>query len=78
MQEINRGRTIVIVTHKLSQIIQCDQILVLNDEGEMVEQGTHNELLNHNGFYATLWEKHRILSMMTTKGVYYNQVDANG
>ncbi len=69
MTEINRGRTLIIVTHNLSQIIRCDKILVLNEEGNLIEQGQHEELLAANGFYTTLWDKERILRMMTTQGV---------
>ncbi len=49
-----RGRTSFIVAHRLSTIREADVILVMRD-GNIVEQGTHDELLAENGFYATLW-----------------------
>ena len=49
-----RGRTSFIVAHRLSTIREADVILVMRD-GNIVEQGTHDELLAKNGFYATLW-----------------------
>ena len=49
-----RGRTSFIVAHRLSTIREADIILVMRD-GNIVEQGTHDELLAENGFYATLW-----------------------
>lgn len=49
------GRTSFIVAHRLSTIKEADVILVLN-QGSIVEQGTHDELLKQNGFYANLYE----------------------
>ncbi len=52
--EMMKGRTVFIVAHRLSTIKECDVILVMRD-GDIVEQGTHEELLFKNGFYATLY-----------------------
>ena len=49
-----KGRTSFIVAHRLSTIREADVILVMRD-GNIVEQGTHDELLRQNGFYASLW-----------------------
>ena len=49
-----RGRTSFIVAHRLSTIREADVILVMRD-GHIVEQGTHEELLKRNGFYAGLY-----------------------
>lgn len=48
------GRTSFIIAHRLSTIKQADIILVLKD-GQIIEKGTHNELLSQNGFYNTLY-----------------------
>jgi ATP-binding cassette subfamily B multidrug efflux pump len=48
------GRTTIAVAHRLSTIANADTILVLH-HGEVVERGTHRELLDHRGLYATLW-----------------------
>lgn len=49
-----QGRTSFVVAHRLSTIRQADVILVMN-EGKVVEKGNHNELMNKGGFYATLY-----------------------
>ena len=54
-EELMKGRTSFIVAHRLSTIKNADQILVMKD-GNIIELGTHNELLIHGGFYAKLYE----------------------
>ncbi len=49
-----QGRTSFIVAHRLSTIKEADLILVMNN-GNIVEQGTHAELLSKGGFYAKLY-----------------------
>ncbi|MDE6606667.1 MAG: ABC transporter ATP-binding protein/permease [Lachnospiraceae bacterium] len=53
-EEMMKGRTSFIVAHRLSTIKEADVILVMKD-GDIIEQGSHNELLAQNGFYASLY-----------------------
>lgn len=53
--KLMEGRTTIVIAHRLSTIQKMDRILVL-DKGEIIEQGTHKELLDKGGQYARLWE----------------------
>ena len=54
IQRIEAGRTTLIVAHRLSTVVHADRIVVIED-GRLVEQGTHDELLQLMGLYAHLW-----------------------
>ena len=54
MDKLTKGKTSFIIAHRLSTIKNADLILVMKD-GNIVEQGNHNELINKNGFYAELY-----------------------
>ena len=56
LSNLMKGRTSIVVAHRLSTIAGLDKIVVL-DEGKIVEQGTHKELLVKNGEYAKLWSR---------------------
>lgn len=54
MDELTKGKTSFVIAHRLSTIRNADLILVMRD-GNIVEQGNHEELMNQNGFYASLY-----------------------
>jgi len=53
--KITKGRTSIVIAHRLATIKKADMILVM-DEGKIVEKGTHEQLLKHDGFYKNLYE----------------------
>lgn len=55
LREAANGRTVISVTHRLSSVSHCDNILVM-DRGRLVEQGRHEELLRLGGVYFSLWQ----------------------
>jgi ATP-binding cassette subfamily B protein len=54
LDRIARGRTTLMIAHRLSTVMDADQILVM-DQGRIVERGTHRELLERDGLYAQMW-----------------------
>ena len=56
LREIMQGRTTIFISHRVSTVRNADRIAVLHD-GEIVEYGTHDELIEHNGYYTDLYNK---------------------
>lgn len=56
LNKLMGGKTVIAVAHRLSTIAALDRLVVL-DKGRIIEQGTHKDLLVHNGLYASLWER---------------------
>ena len=56
LHNVASGRTSLSIAHRLSTIADADRILVLND-GQLAESGTHTELLRHDGLYAEMWNR---------------------
>ena len=54
LDKLREGRTSFVIAHRLSTIRDADLILVMRD-GDIVEQGTHDELIDQGGFYADLY-----------------------
>ena len=59
LRDFGRGRTTIIVTHRLADVSDADLILVL-DEGRLAGCGRHEELLAAGGLYARLWESQKL------------------
>ncbi|CAM3921198.1 ABC transporter ATP-binding protein [Bordetella muralis] len=55
LSEMMQGKTVIAIAHRLSTIAAMDRLIVM-DQGRIIEQGTHAELLQQNGVYANLWQ----------------------
>lgn len=59
LDDVRKGRTAIVISHRVSSVAKADRIAVI-DEGRIVEQGTHGELVQHGGLYADLWKRQRL------------------
>jgi ABC-type transport system involved in Fe-S cluster assembly fused permease/ATPase subunit len=58
LERVSRGRTTIVIAHRLSTVVKADEILVL-DKGVIAERGTHEALLARGGLYSALWSRQR-------------------
>ncbi|EEZ28388.1 conserved hypothetical protein [Clostridium botulinum Bf] len=59
INQLIKGRTVIVIAHKLKTIVSADNIIVL-DDGRVVEQGKHEELIKLKGLYAPLWKLQQV------------------
>jgi ATP-binding cassette subfamily B protein len=54
LNKLTKGKTVVMIAHRLSSVVDVDNIVVL-DQGKIIEQGNHNKLLSNEGLYSKMW-----------------------
>ena len=65
--ELRQGKTTIIIAHRISTLQKADHVAVLT-EGAVTEYGTHEELLEQQGFYAHIYEKQQLEQELTSIG----------
>ncbi len=55
LKVLSKTKTVILISHRLANVVSCDNIAVL-ESGRLIQQGTHNELLNTEGAYKALWQ----------------------
>jgi ABC-type transport system involved in Fe-S cluster assembly fused permease/ATPase subunit len=58
LRKVSKGRTTLVIAHRLSTVVEADEIIVL-DGGKIAERGTHDKLLRKKGVYAAMWHRQR-------------------
>jgi ATP-binding cassette subfamily B protein len=58
LRKVSKGRTTLVIAHRLSTVVDADEIIVL-DGGKIAERGTHDKLLRKKGVYAAMWNRQR-------------------
>lgn len=67
LKENRKGKTTIVSAHRLSAVEHAEQIIVL-DEGKIIEQGTHNQLLELDGWYAMMYHRQQLESLVAQGG----------
>jgi len=71
--DVTAGRSLILITHRLAGLESVDEILVM-EAGQVIERGTHDELLGQAGRYSVLWWD----EMRTERSVHWSQVRTQG
>ena len=72
-KKLMQGKTVITIAHRLNTIFQADQIIVL-DEGKIIEQGTHEELIKSNGLYAKMVKIYKVESGKRKEEIFSKKI----
>jgi ABC-type transport system involved in Fe-S cluster assembly fused permease/ATPase subunit len=76
LRQVSEGRTTLVIAHRLSTVIDADEILVMN-AGEIVERGSHKDLIEMNGAYKAMWDRQQEATEAKAKLVELGALDAS-
>lgn len=76
INEITKNKTVLMIAHRLSTVKNVDKIIVIN-EGEIIEEGTHSQLLDLNGFYAKMWKEFNESVQWKVKNTEIKQIEGD-
>ena len=65
LEQLSKNKTTLIIAHRLSTVVNVDNIIVL-DKGKIVEEGTHHSLIRIKGKYYKMWEKQKEANLIET------------
>ena len=60
LRELSRGRTTIVIAHRLATVMEADTVLVLDGEGRLSQEGPPRELIKRDGFFRELFETQRL------------------
>ncbi|ODN70814.1 ABCB family ABC transporter ATP-binding protein/permease [Methylobrevis pamukkalensis] len=77
LDRVSRGRTTLVIAHRLSTVVNADEIIVL-EKGVIAERGSHAELIEKNGLYTTMWSRQREAAEAEERLRQVRETDAEG
>ena len=66
LKTIKEGKTVLMIAHRLTSVVEAEQILVL-DKGKIIERGNHHQLLEKKGRYFAMWQEYQRAVLWTVK-----------
>ena len=71
LKKVQKNRTTIIVSHRISSAKNADKIIIL-DEGKIIQEGSHNQLVNQEGYYKELYYNNNLIPQLKIKYRYFH------